>query len=99
MSQHCKAATQGCNTILHAFVDDRPSFGSSEAMATPTYTSPYREFCREQRPLLKGRLPAGIFLKNADREKVMGQMWKDNMVKVPSSRATACCSGRPGRTA
>ena len=34
------------------------------------YTSPYHEFCREQRPLL----PRGI--KNADREKLIGQKWK-----------------------
>ena len=37
----------------------------------PAYTSPYHVFCREQRPLL----PAG--LKNAGREKAMGQMWKE----------------------
>ena len=35
------------------------------------YTSPYNEFCREQRPLL----PAGI--KNSDRERAMGHMWKE----------------------
>jgi hypothetical protein len=37
----------------------------------PHFTSPYHEFCREQRPLL----PPGI--KNADREKTMGQRWKE----------------------
>ena len=40
------------------------------------FTSPYHEFCREQRPLLAGRLPAGTSLTNADREKVLGKMWK-----------------------
>ena len=48
---------------------------SSAAMPAhkPAYTSPYHVFCREQRPLL----PAGIRLKNSDREKVLGQMWKE----------------------
>ena len=41
------------------------------------FTSPhYHEFCREQRPLLAGRLPAGTTLTNADREQVLGKMWK-----------------------
>ena len=34
------------------------------------YTSPYHEFCREQRPLLPP-------LTNSDREKKIGQMWKE----------------------
>ena len=40
-------------------------------MATPAYNSPYRAFCREQRPLL----PTGM--KNSDREKALGQMWRE----------------------
>eukprot|EP00964_Phaeocystis_antarctica_P084229 scaffold53019_cov71-Phaeocystis_antarctica.AAC.2 len=40
-------------------------------MATPAYNSPYRAFCREQRPLL----PSGM--KNSDREKALGQMWRE----------------------
>ena len=40
-------------------------------MATPAYISPYRAFCREQRPLL----PSGM--KNSDREKALGQMWRE----------------------
>ena len=47
-----------------------PSATSTPAQK-PAYTSPYHVFCREQRPLL----PAG--LKNAGREKAMGQMWKE----------------------
>ena len=37
----------------------------------PPYTSPYHEFSREQRPLL----PAS--LNNADRERAIGQRWKE----------------------
>ena len=43
----------------------------TRSIATPAYTSPYREFCREQRPFL----PSGM--KNADREKALGQMWRE----------------------
>ena len=41
----------------------------SQPVAQP-YTSPYHEFCREQRPLLPP-------LTNSDREKKIGQMWKE----------------------
>ena len=34
------------------------------------YTSPYHEFCRQQRPLLPP-------MTNSDREKAIGQMWKE----------------------
>ena len=42
-----------------------------EGLVYNPYTSPYNEFCREQRPLLL----AGI--KNSDREKVLGHMWRE----------------------
>ena len=78
--------SEGCNTLAAAFAccslwvprtrlqhDEIASAlrGSSETMATPAYNSPYRAFCREQRPLL----PSGM--KNSDREKALGQTWRE----------------------
>eukprot|EP00964_Phaeocystis_antarctica_P030121 scaffold16977_cov69-Phaeocystis_antarctica.AAC.1 len=63
-------------------------------MATPAYNSPYRAFCREQRPLL----PTGM--KNSDREKALGQMWRAHQRRkghIPS-RPEARAFVRPRRT-
>ena len=62
----------------------------------PAYTSPYHVFCREQRPLL----PAGTKLKNSDREKAMGQMWKElsqaERAAYEQGLTQLACSGRGG---
>ena len=70
------APNSSCNAAsVTPFLFADPSMLKSAAMPSqkPAYTSPYHVFCREQRPLL----PAGIRLKNSDREKVLGQMWKE----------------------
>ena len=64
--------TCGLSTVRVDGTPARPMLPSATTPAQkPAYTSPYHVFCREQRPLL----PAG--LKNAGREKAMGQMWKE----------------------
>ena len=87
-----------CNSSSNMLLNRQPR---RPLKTKPTFTSPYNEFCRKQRPLLKTGQP------NAEREKLLAHMWwelsnaervayKQGLVQVRPDGSEGPGSGRGG---